>query len=575
MTDKRKQTLRTQLGPRLTDEIRTDLIQYLFEVAGEPDALYLLRHAFSKYVGPDTAPAELRQGRAIEKWLKTEQRNEQTNTRLLFDEVKFSFAESETILRTARKFVQKVIGADPPRSLFGAFSGGASTLYKREPGSAARKFMGQASVTREAWPFVLPMILEATAWWKLNPEVLDPWIVDGNVMFTVPKSTDIDRVACKEPELNMYAQKACGDFIRRRLKRFGIDLNDQSINRDLAREGSKGGHLATLDLSSASDSVSTVLVSRLLSPGWFVLLDAIRSKRTLIGDKWHENHMFSSMGNGFTFELESLIFYSLVRAVAFHARVRGKISVYGDDIICPRQIAKSVQRVFAFMGFTVNSQKSFWTGPIRESCGGHYHRGVDITPFYVKEPIDNVERLIHFLNRLRRWAGQATGICDPRVEPLWSKYARLVDRRLWGGDDLARPTQLVSNHKSRFKLVPVVDDLDRVEDELQTGLYLQSLNGSQTIAVNNALREESVDEPYRMATVVQNSRGQSFAAVGVNLLHEAVDWSLATPLISKSAKLQKVRERQWRLHRHSKSLKETSSVRLDFPVWLTPTGTYL
>lgn len=475
MRDKREETPRTHVP---SDVHSTVIGLFLQTLDAEcPKERYQASMLLSKYVGPDTDPPELRRSRAIEKWLTTERRNRATNVRLYSGEADFGYASSEDIIDFARRVIAKVLGQDVPR-LYGSFSGGASTSVRRQPGAIARKFIGQADVTVEAWPYVLPMLLETYGWTQLQPEILSPRFVEGNVMFTVPKSTDIDRCACKEPDLNLFFQKGVGDYIRNRLRRVGIDLNDQSCNRNLARVGSIDGSLATLDLSSASDSISTSIVARLLPPSWFDLLNALRSKRTVIDKVVHENEMFSSMGNGFTFELETLIFYSLARAVAYFSRMKGKISVYGDDIIVPVGIAARLARVFHFFGFLVNPKKSHWRGPFRESCGGHYYRGADITPIYVKRPIDSVTRLIQFLNQLRRWSSLEFGdMCDPRFLPVWEAGARYVDRRLWGGSDCASIYQLVSPHKGRLKLEPVRNRLKSLERELEAGLYVHRLAG--------------------------------------------------------------------------------------------------
>ena len=156
---------------------------------------------------------------------------------------------------------------------------------------------------------------------------LEPRFVNGNVMFTVPKNSEIDRCACKEPDLNMFLQKGFGNQIRYLLKKkAGVDLNNQLINRELARVGSVDGSLMTVDLSSASDSVTSALVGRLLPPDWFWYLDLVRSPVTMIDGEVHLNEMFSSMGNGFTFELESLLFYAITRATAYFGGWNGHIS---------------------------------------------------------------------------------------------------------------------------------------------------------------------------------------------------------------------------------------------------------
>ena len=198
--------------------------------------------------------------------------------------------------------------------------------------------------------------------------------VKGNVLFTVPKKTDIDRCACKEPDINMFLQKGVGNHIRSRLRKHAINLNDQSRNRRLAQEGSVAlGQLATIDLSSASDSISIEVVRLLLPNEWFEYLNDIRSHFTEIDGENHRLEMFSSMGNGFTFELESLIFFVLCRAVQYFTGTPGVLSVYGDDIVLPSEIFYDAEFVLRKFGFSVNSDKSFHTGPFRESCGGHCH----------------------------------------------------------------------------------------------------------------------------------------------------------------------------------------------------------
>lgn len=446
---RRKLPSNVRLDPSLHSAVVGELLA-LLKADGSFAANYLAEVLLSKYVGPDTDPAELRKSRAIDKWLATELRNRKTNWRIIqFDpvdsDIDLGWTKMSKLVRTARTLISKIIGDTPPSDvLYGTFSGGASTSKKRGPGVIFRKFASQADVTEEAYE-AYQQVVPACETWRLLLDSgcqLEPRIVEGNILFTVPKTTTIDRVACKEPDFNCFAQKGIGDFIRRSLLMEGIDLNDQSINRSLARQGSLDGSLATIDLSSASDSVATQLVYLLLPPKWAVLMDTVRSQRTVLPDGTiHCNEMFSSMGNGFTFELESLLFYALVKSVCYHSGVRGRVSVYGDDIICPSSVARRVARIFHWFGFKVNPEKSFWWGRFRESCGGHYHRGVDVTPFYVKEPIATCERLIHFLNRLRKWA--ATGILRVGYYELWVKYSQYVGNHLHGGWNVESPYALV------------------------------------------------------------------------------------------------------------------------------------
>jgi hypothetical protein len=262
----------------------------------------------------------------------------------------------------------------------------------------------------------------------------------------------------------MFMQKGVGDAIRSRLRRVGIDLNDQSRNRELAREGSINDLLATIDLSSASDSIAYSLVESIVPIAWFSLLSGLRSPITTIDGDDHVNAMFSSMGNGFTFELESLIFYSLARATAYFMNEKGTISVYGDDIIIPASLCPDLTYVLEFCGFSVNTEKSFSSGPFRESCGGHYYYGSDITPFYLRAPLNDLTDIIHIANQIRLWSERtgfsfstgntSYGELNPALKSLWETLAGVVPQVLWGANEPGRAA-LITEHFPRKRLVSV------------------------------------------------------------------------------------------------------------------------
>jgi hypothetical protein len=255
-------------------------------------------------------------------------------------------------------------------------------------------------------------------------DVRPEW-VDGNRVTTVPKSAKTDRVIAIEPLLNMFFQKGIGGLMRLRLLRFGCNLNDQSVNRALALEGSKNGLVATLDLSSASDTVSRGLVQTLIPEDWLVAMNTVRSAHSVLDGERYFLQKYSSMGNGFTFELESLIFLSIAQAIrklAFPAIKSHQISVYGDDIIVPVEMATTLANSLAACGFTVNSKKSYWHGSFRESCGMHGFGGADVTPVYIKSKVDCPERSLWLLNSVRRLAHRSLGTgygCDSRFREAW------------------------------------------------------------------------------------------------------------------------------------------------------------
>jgi hypothetical protein len=249
-------------------------------------------------------------------------------------------------------------------------------------------------------------------------------VVRGNEIVFVPKNAKTHRIIAKEPHVNSYLQKGFGTEIRRLLRvAAGIDLKDQSLNQRLAKRGSFEGTLSTIDLSGASDTISYELVRYLLPGRWFSLLDQIRSKQGLIREDktWIHYQKFSSMGNGCTFELESLIFWALCKACLEVNGGEQTLNVYGDDIIVPTDQFESVAKVIDFAGFRINHSKSFSSGPFRESCGKDYFLGTDVRPIFLKEYISNAESLFRLANSIRRYSHSRNFRCgcDVRFRIAW------------------------------------------------------------------------------------------------------------------------------------------------------------
>jgi len=435
-------------APVIPTSLTTFLVDEINRLQSSVKTDYLKETFLSKYVSNETDPAPIRRQRAIEKWLWTEVDNEATNERILNTHGDFNILPRVAFggfVDWCRDFIRDTIGETPPvEALLGAFSGGASTSRQRTSSQPGSKYLGIAHTTERCLG-IFSSLEDEMPGWPIGKGVISPEVVPGNVLFTVPKKTEIDRVACKEPDLNMFIQKGIGNYFRRCLRRTGINLNDQSINRSLAHRGSVTGSLATLDLSSASDSVTEGLCALFLPEIWYTHLDAVRCHVTVIDGEEHRNQMFSSMGNGFTFELESLLFFTIAKAVAFFTGTRGVISVYGDDIICPVQLCENLEWVLRWFGFTVNSEKSCVEGPFRESCGGHYWNGLDVTPFYIRAPIESLVDVIDVANKLRQWASvDGCSILDPEVESIWLHLKHLVPQCLWGGEDTSFKYRLVS-----------------------------------------------------------------------------------------------------------------------------------
>ncbi len=240
-------------------------------------------------------------------------------------------------------------------------------------------------------------------------------IVQGSRLSFVPKTRNISRTICTEPLCNMLFQKGIGSVLEQLLRKVsGINLTYQpDKNRKLAQLGSQNGRFGTIDLSSASDSMSRSLVKEFFPSEFVTWLDRTRSPVTILPDGTTvELHMVSSMGNAFTFPLQTLFFLSLVygayRALGIHpefpyGQSLGNLAVFGDDIIVECKAYDLTVRLLMLCGFSVNVDKSFNEGFFRESCGRDYYCGYNVRGVYIKTLSNTCDRY-SAINRLNVWS---------------------------------------------------------------------------------------------------------------------------------------------------------------------------
>lgn len=264
-------------------------------------------------------------------------------------------------------------------------------------------------------------------YWKQLVESLR--IREASKLVTVPKNAKTDRVICIEPDLNIYVQLGTGALLREKLRKFGLDLSTQETNRTLAMLAGELD-LCTMDLSAASDTISRETVWFLLPDVWCQLLHYSRVDKTRIGTKEIELHKWSSMGNGYTFELETLIFLGVLIGCCKAAGVSTEnVTVYGDDLIFPNEIRESVERTLTFLGFKVNHEKTFGKGRFHESCGTDWYDGVNVRPFFLRSQFHDFESICFlYANSGRRWAYHRNSdeSCDSRLLPFWLRCFRAV-----------------------------------------------------------------------------------------------------------------------------------------------------
>lgn len=360
-------------------------------------------------------------------------------------------------LHFARRWIEKVIGSEPHLpSIFEkcGFGSGASLGTHGEATHTAAKLEGEWTVTPTCLPYALSAMAGDPHIWEYlldSPFCVDRsffaamaekrfCVVTNNKITMVPKTAKVHRTIAIEPLWNGYVQKGIDQVLRISLKRVGIDLSDQSKNQRFARIGSfpeVNDPFVTIDLSAASDSVSIGLCKLLLPPAWYALLMACRSP-CFITDTDTAPRRFNkiaSMGNGFCFPLETLIFSSLVHAVYDETKHK-RFAVYGDDIIVHQGAALRLIELLNYVGFSTNTDKTFIFGPFRESCGADYFEGVDVRPYTLDFfPITQRDVFKVYNGMSRRQAVLNTPIHDEILS--WLEPRRQFFRPIPGPEDTA------------------------------------------------------------------------------------------------------------------------------------------
>lgn len=364
------------------------------------------------------------------------------------------------ILCRAQLKIQSCLGTHPSwHKLADRFKwgpGATSTLKGFDARIDSKLREEQISVTKKALPYIKAAMACDYAW--LHARGLDAAgpvtlldsefrVVRGSRGLTVPKNAKTDRFIAAEPTGNVFLQLGVGNYFRQCLRRVGINLDDQTINQALAKSALEDG-LATVDLKAASDTIPSALVWQLLPYSWASLLWDLRSPEIQIKGEYVPLEKFSSMGNGFTFELESLIFWALTESLRDAMGLTGRVSVYGDDIICPSEMVPRLTELLSFCGFTLNVKKSHSTGLFRESCGKHYFGGKDVTPIYQKDVPDAEEHEAYrFHNRLLYHALDR-GYFD-------SRGVTIADRKLRAA---VKSSKLVFEKVKQVHEVPIAPD---------------------------------------------------------------------------------------------------------------------
>lgn len=206
----------------------------------------------------------------------------------------------------------------------------------------------------------------------------------------VPKDWRGGRVIGMEPAWNMVLQLGLKDWLEHRSFAY-VPYYNQARQYGRLKE-TREFHLATVDLSSASDYITVDLVADVFPDAWFSAMAEVRTPRyRLPDDTVHRTESFALMGNGFCFPTLSII--SLVFAVTAATIALGRkpsrhmwdyctqtlgIQTFGDDLVFPVCMFDTLAYVYAQAGLVINNQKT-GLGRFRETCG-RYQFG-DRNPF--------------------------------------------------------------------------------------------------------------------------------------------------------------------------------------------------
>jgi len=377
-------------------------------------------------------------------------------------EVSLDFVVLNEARSIACTIVNNNFDPNPIRHLFDGGLGSGMCVGSSGTSYYSKLFHGPLTCDKEVLKRIYNISLQLDPDWRdaefkrsMGFGLID--VVKGSKISTVPKNREIARTICTEPTINMLYQKGVDAQLRVMMRKFfSIDLDNQAdANRLLAAEGSRSQNFGTIDLKSASDTISLSFIrwffSRYGDSAFLKALELYRCERTeLPNGDYVKLHMISSMGNGFTFSLQSLIFASIVAATYRvckikllynrhspiasdiyygkdsvvkrtkkhvgmkpkfnheHKVIPGNFGVFGDDIICTTKSYSTVCYALESAGFIVNHEKSFVSGPFRESCGFDAYLGINIRGVYVRR-LKKATDIYSVVNRLNRWTAR-TGI---------------------------------------------------------------------------------------------------------------------------------------------------------------------
>jgi len=374
------------------------------------------------------------------------------------------------------------------------------------PGATADGLRGNGKLSQRSWPRRLEEVFSCSE--NLLPnwsfydqletvDIVEPGSETPVKVISVPKTQKTPRIIAMEPTCMQYMQQGLLAVILEALSEDDLldsflGFDDQTPNQRMAESSSADGSLATLDLSEASDRVAYDLVETMLAdhPNFAIGVDACRSRTASVPGLGEVSlSKFASMGSALCFPFEAMVFLTVVLIGIEESLsttltreslkpLRGKVRIYGDDIVIPVEHVHSVLRSLETFGFVTNVRKSFWNGKFRESCGKDYYDGCDVsvTKFRHRWPssrrdAQEVISLVSFRNHLY-FSGfwRTCEFLDDRIRKLLREFpvvlpsSPVLGRHSFLGYDTQRLGPYLHDPQVRGHVVVARSPVDQLDD---------------------------------------------------------------------------------------------------------------
>jgi hypothetical protein len=348
-----------------------------------------------------------------------------------------------SLIMAVKQHVMEMLGSKPvirPDDVDGFFSDGSAAAVGCDVGPKTKESKIKALYSVENrflaanYGYFLPNRTHCMATYR------DRYLCDeleGSEMIAVPKNMTSKRLIKPEPVFRAFYASKVRKVIEAQIISTDhlefLNWNDQSINRNLARSGSVSKGWATIDASSASDHQSRELTFMLL-PEWIrpyvynSLTDYVKIK-----GKRYRVRCLSTSGNQLTWLLLGVVMWAIADyGCSWYREPDGsyqRASAYGDDLVVPDVAYDTVCELLTLFGFVINDSKSYSNASLyRESCGGDFYAGYDVTPSYWKRGavdcrdypetmqfVCGMQHKLYSYPKVREYFSRAAVLLDPKI----------------------------------------------------------------------------------------------------------------------------------------------------------------